>query len=128
MNIFLSKLNIIFNIAKTSPLLILLFFSCTSIDKQNSNYTRVQLSSFKSACICYKIATGYYPSKLDDLVTNPGNVKNWRQFLEEVPADPWGNDYTYAVKDKIVIISSQGPTENQKDDISISFPEPQKEK
>ena len=97
-------------------------------DSANKKATEIQLEAFKNCSMIYFRNSASLPVNLNDLVTNPGNDKKWRQLLEEIPTDPWGNDYTYAVKDKIVIISSQGPTENQKDDLSVSFPKPQKEK
>ena len=30
-----------------------------------------------------------------DLVSNSSGAKNWRQYIEVVPNDPWGNAYLY---------------------------------
>ncbi|MCM8528294.1 MAG: type II secretion system major pseudopilin GspG [Lentisphaeraceae bacterium] len=66
-----------------------------NVDEANVNATKIQMESFKSAVGKYKLATGKFPNSLEDLVTNPGDAKNWRQILEEIPQDPWGNDYMY---------------------------------
>ena len=69
----------------------------SSVDEANVKTTQIQMASFKSAITNFKLATGKFPNSLEDLVTNPGDSKNWRQFLEEIPKDPWGNDYMYSL-------------------------------
>lgn len=69
----------------------------TSVDEANVRATEIQMASFKDAVTKFKLSTGKYPNSLQDLVTNPGNSKSWRQFLEEIPKDPWGNDYMYSL-------------------------------
>ena len=69
---------------------------------------KIQLSSFESVCRNYYQITGKVPGKLQDLVSFPGNVPNWKQLLEEIPKDPWNNDYLYTVQNNKVIISSEG--------------------
>ena len=66
-----------------------------SVDDANIKAAEIQMASFKQAIGKYKLATGKFPNSLEDLVSNPGDVKNWQQILEEIPADPWGNDYQY---------------------------------
>ena len=94
---------------------------CTSVEEEYSHYARVQMDSFKYTCKCYTLLTGSSPAKLDDLVTDPGNVKNWRQLIEEIPMDPWGNEYRYKIENNLITISSEGSTDSEKDDITISF-------
>ena len=94
---------------------------CTSVEEQNSHSARLQMCSFKDTCIRYILIIGSAPAKLDDLVTDPGNVKNWRQLIEKIPMDPWGNKYIYKIENKLITITSQGLTDSEDDDISISF-------
>ena len=45
----------------------------------------------------YELDNGGYPSKLEDLVTKPGNAGNWKgPYLKKgLPNDPWGSPYVY---------------------------------
>ena len=50
----------------------------------------------------YKLDNFNYPSSdqgLQALVQKPGGSpepKNWKQYLNDAPSDPWGNEYYYA--------------------------------
>jgi general secretion pathway protein G len=46
----------------------------------------------------YEVDNGVYPSKLDDLVSKPGDASNWKgPYLKKgLPKDPWGNAYAYS--------------------------------
>ena len=61
-----------------------------------------QISTFGTALDAYEVDMGNYPkgkTGLQDLITAPRNAgKNWHgPYLkaEELPKDPWGNDYQY---------------------------------
>jgi general secretion pathway protein G len=43
----------------------------------------------------YYLDTGLAPSKLDDLMTKPGNSQNWKgpYITPNKAKDPWGNNY-----------------------------------
>jgi general secretion pathway protein G len=43
----------------------------------------------------YYLDTGSSPSKLDDLISKPGNAQNWKgpYITETQSKDPWGNPY-----------------------------------
>jgi general secretion pathway protein G len=46
----------------------------------------------------YEVDTGSFPRTLQDLVTQPSDVKNWHgPYFDppEVPQDPWGHPYVY---------------------------------
>jgi len=61
--------------------------------------TQTQIASFKTALDAFEVDNGYYPkgrNGLLDLVQKPRDAVNWRgPYLESIPKDPWGNDYTY---------------------------------
>ncbi len=63
-------------------------------DEANVKTAEIQINSFKSAITTYRLNTGKYPNSLEDLVRNPG-VNGWKQELEQIPKDPWGNPYMY---------------------------------
>jgi general secretion pathway protein G len=62
----------------------------------------------------YKISTGKYPARFEDLWTRPGNAPKWQgPYLDDVPPtpkDPWGHEYTYTppVGSSEFLITSQG--------------------
>ena len=55
-----------------------------------------QISAFKQALDSYEVDTGAYPKggNLGELVSS--GVQGWKgPYLDKIPADPWGNNYTY---------------------------------
>lgn len=61
--------------------------------------TQTQIASFKTALDAFEVDNGYYPkgrNGLQDLVTKPRDAVNWRgPYLDNIPKDPWQNDYIY---------------------------------
>jgi len=59
------------------------------------------LASISSALNLYKLDNYRYPTTdqgLDALVQKPTSEptpKHWRPYLQNLPKDPWGNDYLY---------------------------------
>ncbi len=50
----------------------------------------------KTALGMYDVDTGRYPSSLNDLLTQPSDVKGWKgPYLDNLPVDPWGHPYVY---------------------------------
>lgn len=88
----------------------------------------VEMNNLKGAITRYKLDTGKYPASLDDLVSNNTGSKSWKQYIEVVPKDPWGNDYVYEQRpelfNKFEIISygadSQSGGEGVNADITLS--------
>ena len=55
----------------------------------------------KTALDEFEVDNGFYPSGLQDLLTQPHNTKNWHgPYLDQMPVDPWGNVYLYAYPGK----------------------------
>ena len=55
----------------------------------------------KTALDEFEVDNGFYPSSLQDLLTQPRNTKNWHgPYLDQMPVDPWGNVYQYAYPGK----------------------------
>ncbi|MHC4660269.1 MAG: type II secretion system major pseudopilin GspG [Planctomycetota bacterium] len=66
----------------------------------DARVTRVKhdFKEIESAVTLYKLHTGSYPEKIEDLIEQPADAKNWRgPYIEGrgVPKDPWGNGYYY---------------------------------
>ncbi|MEN9362083.1 MAG: type secretion system protein GspG [Verrucomicrobiota bacterium] len=61
---------------------------------------KAQMSQLKQGVSLFYSKHSRLPEKLDDLVINPGNVKNWVACMDNqsIPKDPWGNDYIYESK------------------------------
>lgn len=58
----------------------------------------MQINSFKTALDAFEVDNGYYPEGDDglwDLVEQPEDADNWHQLMEDVPLDPWGEEYIY---------------------------------
>jgi general secretion pathway protein G len=57
----------------------------------------------KTALGQYEVDNGFYPKNLQDLLTPPGNAKNWHgPYFDppKLPVDPWGNAYLYSYPGK----------------------------
>ncbi len=58
------------------------------------------IRGIENALKLYRLDNFNYPSSeqgLQALVTKPGdpNIRNWKQYLDRLPKDPWGNPYLY---------------------------------
>jgi general secretion pathway protein G len=59
------------------------------------------LSSIKTSLDAFEVDNGFYPKAIQDLITAPGNARNWHgPYLEKIPSDPWGNNYAYSYPGK----------------------------
>lgn len=79
-----------------------------------------QSAMLANACKQYKLNTRNFPAKLDDLVAAPQgmNERQWKgPYLDaqEVPTDPWGNNYIMEADGKTnrVVVWSYGPDGQQ---------------
>ncbi|QDU81794.1 Type II secretion system protein G precursor [Polystyrenella longa] len=102
-------------------------------EKADVDATFTQVKSFESALELYQYHMKTFPSTeigLAALVEEPsedaegaGNADNWEgPYMEEIPADPWGNDfqYEYEAGDREPTIWSFGPDgeDGTEDDIT----------
>lgn len=58
------------------------------------------IRGIENALKLYRLDNFSYPSSeqgLQALVSKPSdpNIRNWKQYLERLPKDPWGNGYLY---------------------------------
>lgn len=59
---------------------------------------RADLAAIKTALDAYEVDNGSYPKSIQDLIQQPRESKNWHgPYLEKIPQDPWGNEYTYTM-------------------------------
>ncbi len=72
-----------------------------TVDESKIKTAKIQLKEIKRALEMYKLDNGMYPTTeqgLEALVKEPEippKPKHWKQYLETLPKDPWGNDYIY---------------------------------
>ena len=71
-----------------------------SLDKAKRTKAQTDIGNLKTALVSYYADNGSFPTNdqgLKALVTKPetGKVRKWRQYIERLPKDPWGNDYYY---------------------------------
>ncbi len=73
------------------------------IGKAKVTKTQAKLSNLRSAIEFYKTSTNLLPTKIEDLLVKPANVKGWTgKFVndEDELKDAWGNDFVYKVNPK----------------------------
>src|ERR1700690_3728581 len=68
--------------------------------KEQANIAKAKqdISNIKTALGAFEIDNGRYPTSeegLAALVTNPGNLADWKSLLENVPQDPGQHAYLY---------------------------------
>jgi general secretion pathway protein G len=60
---------------------------------------QTQIANFKTALNAFEVDNGYFPkgkNGLQDLIVKPQDAPSWHgPYLDNIPKDPWGNDYTY---------------------------------
>ncbi len=55
-------------------------------------------SSLELPMQSYRLDIGSFPTKLDDLLVNPGKGNRWKgPYIKDKLLDPWGNKYEYRV-------------------------------
>ena len=58
-------------------------------EQARATAAHADLSSIKTALDAFEVDNGFYPKSIQDLVTPPGNAKNWHgPYLDKVPQDP----------------------------------------
>ena len=99
-------------------------------EKAKISVTQTQIEQFKTAAQLFTIDNGHAPKSLDELIHQPGGTKHWKKYLEdlnEIPKDPWGQDYLYqspGPRGGPYLITSDGPDgqPNTRDDITSNTP------
>ncbi len=71
------------------------------VEEARRTTAKVQIKNFQSALDMFKLDNLFYPTTeqgLEALVERPvtgGITTKWKQYLDKIPKDPWGNDYVY---------------------------------
>lgn len=75
---------------------------------------RADIVAIEQALSMYKLDSGSFPTSdqgLEALVVEPtrgDTPRNWRQYMERVPLDPWDGDYLYAADGQSYVLRSLG--------------------
>jgi len=71
-----------------------------NLDKGKVSAASSQISMLESALDSYRLDVGHYPETLQSLVENEDDEDGWDgPYLtraDEVPLDPWDNDFVYS--------------------------------
>ena len=71
-----------------------------NLGKGKQSAASSQISLFESALDSYRLDVGHYPDSLTGLVENSDDEDGWDgPYLgraDEVPLDPWNNEYVYS--------------------------------
>jgi len=99
------------------------------VDEAKIEATKVQMKAIKDSLEQYKLDNGYYPTTeqgLRALVEKPNTPPvptRWRQYLDRLPKDAWGNDFIYISPgvQRPYELKSLGPDrrEGTEDDIDV---------
>ena len=105
-------------------LLGLVFSNMDVLDKANAQKAEQEIGKLKINLEMYRADNGAFPPSgaLNALVTNPGNAPRWKQYMKEIPKDPWSNEYRYlnpGTHGKEVDIFSIGPDKREGTDDDI---------
>jgi general secretion pathway protein G len=70
------------------------------IDDAQKARVRQDLRGIEQALKFYRMDNFSYPTSeqgLEALVSKPAdpNIRNWKQYVDRLPKDPWGNPYQY---------------------------------
>ncbi|NLF92971.1 MAG: type II secretion system major pseudopilin GspG [Oligosphaeraceae bacterium] len=67
------------------------------LDKAKVNTTKAQLVNLKNAVLDFRMDVSEYPSKLEDLLVNPGQDKWDGPYLDAktIPKDSWDQEFQY---------------------------------
>ena len=88
--------------------------------------THTSISAIKGALDLFEHDNDRYPTTdegLLALVNNPGNLPKWHRYMEQLPQDGWGNQFTYRLggsngKDYDIVSFGADGHEGGGDDIS----------
>ncbi len=70
-------------------------------DAARTTKAQADIRALESALKLYKLDNFVYPNTdqgLQALISKPGGTpepRNWKQYMDRLPKDPWGSDYQY---------------------------------
>ncbi|MBT5267606.1 MAG: type II secretion system major pseudopilin GspG [Rhodospirillaceae bacterium] len=101
--------------------------------RAQGDVAHMQIQNITTATDMFRLDVGRFPSTkegLEALVNRPAGLKRWNgPYLKggEVPADPWGNAYSYEAPSegkalRVISLGADGKTGGSGDDEDVSGP------
>lgn len=73
-------------------------------EQAKNTAAQTEIKNLEIALDAFEVDNSYYPKGSDglkELVEQPNNANDWRgPYIDEVPLDPWGNEYVYTYPGK----------------------------
>jgi general secretion pathway protein G len=80
--------------------------SCGDIGGNRAGKVRADVDALGKAIDVFRIATGRWPAKLEELWERPQGVSYWAgPYVDAHPSDPWGNPYVLASDGRTIAVS-----------------------
>lgn len=99
------------------------------VDEARVTTARSDISNLEKGVQLFYTDNGSLPESLEDLVTEPPDMPNWKKCLDEdsVPVDPWGNEYKYEPGEKrefeVYSLGADGEVGGEDEDADIGYGE-----
>lgn len=80
------------------------------LKKSQISRAKIQIGEYGKALDMFYTDCGFYPQKLDDLVTAPDNCTNWGPdaYLKKLNPDPWHHQFVYESQGNTYVLKSLG--------------------
>ncbi len=85
-----------------------------NVDESRITKAKTDIGTLEQALDLYRLDNSVYPTEeqgLEALVSKPSGSpepRKWKQYIKELPQDPWGEDYIYEIEGNKVTIISYG--------------------
>lgn len=63
--------------------------------KSKEKTVMAQISNLETVIDTFYLDNDRLPRNLEELVTDPGGLPNWKPYMRRLPKDPWGRPYQY---------------------------------
>ncbi|MBH0057973.1 type II secretion system major pseudopilin GspG [Pseudoalteromonas sp. SWXJZ94C] len=68
----------------------------SKVDSAREGTAKAQMQVMATSLDSYRLDIGYYPTKLDELLSSSNKLWDGPYFPQKIPLDPWGNEYSYS--------------------------------
>ncbi|HET8816646.1 MAG TPA: type II secretion system major pseudopilin GspG [Pseudidiomarina sp.] len=82
------------------------------VDDSRIKTAQTQMRMLETSISTYRLDLGAFPANLDVLLSSDNERWQGPYFPEDIPVDPWGNDYVYKMpgeEDRPYTLKSLGP-------------------
>lgn len=68
----------------------------SKVDSAREGTAKAQMQVLATSLDSYRLDVGYYPNDLNDLLSSNNKMWDGPYFPQDIPLDPWGNEYSYS--------------------------------